>query len=116
MPDDHFLVLALVGQCERDANRVADTLREQLLESYPRLDNPVWRQSRLGHAEMDRYVGPALREAPIRVHHLVGIGILQRDDEAREAETVHQIAMVRSRLDDRGELIAGVLVEERRRD
>ena len=61
--DEDFLVLALVGQRQRDANRVADALREQLLERDPRLDDAVGRQSRLGDAQMQRHVGPALRRS-----------------------------------------------------
>ena len=59
MADDDLFVLALVGQRERDADRVADFLREQLLECDPGLDDAVGRQPRLGDSEMERNVGAA---------------------------------------------------------
>ena len=46
MADGDLLVLALVGQRQRDADGVADLLREQLLEGDARLDDAVGRQTR----------------------------------------------------------------------
>src|SRR5690349_4741475 len=59
MADGDLFVLALVGQRERDADGIAEVLREQFLERDAGLDDPVGRQSRLGHSEMERNVGAA---------------------------------------------------------
>jgi len=58
----------------------------------------------------------ATGEALVGGEHLGGVGILERDHEAGEAEVVHELAMVERRLHDRLELIAGVAFEECGRD
>ncbi len=52
-----------------------------------RLDDAFRRQAGLGDAEVERHVGARLREARLAATHLVRIGVLERHDEAVEAET-----------------------------
>src|SRR6266852_2922071 len=61
---------------------------------------------------MERDVRAARGEPPIRVEHLGRVGVLERDHEPIEAVLFHQIAVIGGRLDDRGELVARVLIEK----
>ena len=65
----------------------------------------VGRQAGLGHAQVQRHVGPLLGEAAIDLDHLGRIGILQRHAVAREAERIEQLAMLPGACEHRRERI-----------
>ena len=79
----------------------------ELLESDPRFDDAVGRQAGLGHAEMQRHVGPGGGEAPIHFDHLRRVGILERHAIAREPKPVQQLAMLQRAGQHRAERIVG---------
>ena len=100
-----LFALARVGHGERDADRVADAAADELLEGDPRLDDAVGRQARLGHAQVQRHVGPPLGEAAIDLDHLGRVGVLERHAVAREAERVEQLAMLPGAVQHRRERV-----------
>ena len=63
---------------ERDADRVADALREQRPEPDRRLDGPHARRPRLGHAEVERVLD-LIGEHSVGLDHHDRVGRLQRD-------------------------------------
>jgi len=50
--DDNLLGLLRVRHCQGNTNRIADPAADQLLESNPRLDDAVRRDSRLGNPQV----------------------------------------------------------------
>ena len=55
--------LARIRYSERNANRVADTLANQLLEGDTCFNDSVRRKTCFGHAKMQRYIRPQRRES-----------------------------------------------------
>ena len=65
----NFLGLAIIGQCQRDANCVANSLAHKLLESNARFDDSFRWHARFRHAQVQRNVRSLLCKATIDVNH-----------------------------------------------
>ena len=101
---------------ERDAHRVADALRDQLLEGHARLDHALRRHARLGHAEVQRHIGPLRGEATVDLDDLLPVRVLERDDVTLEAEPIEQRAVLGGAGHDRRNVVARVALEHPRVD
>ena len=110
--DGDLVALALERKSERDADRVADAARDELLECDARLDHAVRRHARLGHAEMQRHIGTLRREEDVRIDDFVRVGVLERDAVLIEAEIVEHRAVFERGLDHRRDgVVLRILVE-----
>ena len=55
---ENFFVFPRDRHRERNPQRIADSRRKKLLEGQPGFQNSLGRHARLGHAQMQRHVGP----------------------------------------------------------
>ena len=111
-----LLAFAGVGHGERNADRVADPAADELLERDPRLDDAVGRQPGLGHAQVQRHIGPLLGEAAVDLDHLRRVGILQRHAISRKADRIQKVAMLPRAFQHRRDRIVGGVLEPLCRD
>src|SRR5262249_18438155 len=99
---------------QRHANRVPNSLREQLFEGQTGLDDPFGRHTRLGDPKVEGDVRPQRGEPAVGFDYLRGIRILQGDHEALKAHLLHQAAVVQGGLNESFELVAGVAFQKLR--
>ena len=67
-----FFALPRVGNGERNPHGVADAAADQLLKRDAGFDDAVWGHARLGHAKVQRNVGPLLGKPLVDLDHLGG--------------------------------------------
>ena len=73
LPRGDLFALAVVGNRQRDSNRVSDPLRNQLLEGNACLDDSIGGKARFSNPQVQRHVGAFLREPAIDFDHLCRI-------------------------------------------
>ena len=99
---------------ERDAERVADPVREQRADPDRALDRARERRSRLGDAEVQR-IRHLRGEHPVGADHRRHVGCLDRDLEVAVVELLEQLDLLECGGDERlGLVLACELLQVRR--
>ncbi len=88
---DDLLLLLVVGHGQGNANRVADAATDELFQGHARLDDPVGRQARFGHTQVQWHVRPGGGETAVDFDDLGWVGVLERHAIASEV-AVHRAA------------------------
>lgn len=106
-----FLVFAVEGEGEGDAEGVADALGEELFEGEAGFDDAVGREAGFGDAEVEGDVGSFLCELCVDLDDFFPVGVFEGDEVVVELEVVEELAVFEGGGDDGLVVVVGVSLE-----